>query len=77
MEYYNMANKATVGFISLGCSKNLCDTEVMLRHLVDAVRAPGAPEVDHGDPVVPEQVGGPDDVAVQIDSLKFDDLADE
>ena len=31
-----MANKATVGFISLGCSKNLCDTEVMLRHLVDA-----------------------------------------
>lgn len=25
-----------VGFISLGCSKNLCDTEVMLHHLVDA-----------------------------------------
>lgn len=25
-----------VGFISLGCPKNLCDTEVMLRHLVDA-----------------------------------------
>ncbi|MBR5365551.1 MAG: 30S ribosomal protein S12 methylthiotransferase RimO [Clostridia bacterium] len=24
-----------VGFISLGCSKNLCDTEIMLRHLVD------------------------------------------
>lgn len=31
-----MANKGTVGFISLGCSKNLCDTEVMLKHLVDA-----------------------------------------
>ncbi len=30
-----MANKGTVGFISLGCSKNLCDTEVMLRHLLD------------------------------------------
>ena len=25
-----------IGFISLGCSKNLMDTEVMLRHLVDA-----------------------------------------
>ncbi len=24
-----------IGFISLGCSKNLCDTEVMLRHIVD------------------------------------------
>ncbi|MBQ3708493.1 MAG: 30S ribosomal protein S12 methylthiotransferase RimO [Clostridia bacterium] len=24
-----------VGFVSLGCSKNLCDTEIMLRHLVD------------------------------------------
>lgn len=31
-----MAKKATVGFISLGCSKNLCDTEVMLKHLLDA-----------------------------------------
>ena len=28
--------KCKVGFVSLGCSKNLCDTEVMLRHLVDA-----------------------------------------
>ena len=28
--------KAKVGFVSLGCSKNLCDTEVMLKHLVDA-----------------------------------------
>ena len=27
---------AKVGFISLGCSKNLCDTEVMLHHLADA-----------------------------------------
>ena len=31
-----MAKKITVGFISLGCSKNLCDTEVMLHHLMDA-----------------------------------------
>lgn len=31
-----MAKKTTVGFISLGCSKNLCDTEVMLRCLMDA-----------------------------------------
>jgi len=31
-----MAKKTKVGFISLGCSKNLCDTEVMLHHLVDA-----------------------------------------
>ncbi|MBQ8187116.1 MAG: 30S ribosomal protein S12 methylthiotransferase RimO [Clostridia bacterium] len=31
-----MAKKTTVGFISLGCSKNLCDTEVMLHHLMDA-----------------------------------------
>lgn len=28
--------KAKVGFVSLGCSKNLCDTEVMLKHLLDA-----------------------------------------
>ena len=28
--------KYKVGFISLGCSKNLCDTEVMLRHAVAA-----------------------------------------
>lgn len=27
---------AKVGFISLGCSKNLCDTEVMLHHLATA-----------------------------------------
>ena len=26
----------TVGFVSLGCAKNLLDTEVMLKHLVDA-----------------------------------------
>ena len=25
--------KYKIGFISLGCSKNLCDTEVMLHHL--------------------------------------------
>jgi len=25
-----------IGFVSLGCSKNLCDTEVMLHHLVEA-----------------------------------------
>ena len=25
-----------VGFVSLGCSKNLCDTEVMLHHLMEA-----------------------------------------
>ncbi len=25
-----------VGFVSLGCSKNLCDTEVMLKHVLDA-----------------------------------------
>ncbi len=31
-----MSRKTKVGFISLGCSKNLCDTEIMLRHLVDA-----------------------------------------
>ncbi|MBP3378540.1 MAG: 30S ribosomal protein S12 methylthiotransferase RimO, partial [Clostridia bacterium] len=31
-----MAKKTKVGFISLGCSKNLCDTEVMLKHLLDA-----------------------------------------
>ena len=27
--------KPKIGFVSLGCSKNLCDTEIMLRHLVD------------------------------------------
>ncbi len=26
----------TVGFVSLGCSKNLIDTEIMLKHLLDA-----------------------------------------
>ncbi len=31
-----MSRKTKVGFISLGCSKNLCDTEIMLHHLVDA-----------------------------------------
>ncbi len=31
-----MSKKTKVGFISLGCSKNLCDTEIMLHHLVDA-----------------------------------------
>ena len=31
-----MAKNTKVGFISLGCSKNLCDTEVMLKHLLDA-----------------------------------------
>ncbi len=31
-----MASKMKIGFVSLGCSKNLCDTEVMLHHLVDA-----------------------------------------
>lgn len=31
-----MAKTTKVGFISLGCSKNLCDTEVMLHHLVTA-----------------------------------------
>ena len=25
-----------VGFVSLGCAKNLCDTEVMLHHLLEA-----------------------------------------
>ena len=30
-----MSKKTKVGFVSLGCSKNLCDTEIMLRHLVD------------------------------------------
>ena len=25
-----------IGFVSLGCAKNLCDTEVMLHHVVDA-----------------------------------------
>lgn len=28
--------KYKVGFVSLGCAKNLCDTEVMLHHLMDA-----------------------------------------
>lgn len=27
---------AKIGFVSLGCSKNLCDTEVMLHHLMEA-----------------------------------------
>lgn len=31
-----MEKKKKVGFISLGCSKNLCDTEIMLKHLMDA-----------------------------------------
>lgn len=31
-----MPKKTKVGFISLGCSKNLCDTEIMLKHLLDA-----------------------------------------
>ncbi len=31
-----MPKKIKVGFISLGCSKNLCDTEIMLKHLFDA-----------------------------------------
>lgn len=31
-----MAKKTKVGFVSLGCSKNLCDTEIMLKHLLDA-----------------------------------------
>lgn len=31
-----MEKKKKVGFVSLGCSKNLCDTEIMLKHLVDA-----------------------------------------
>ena len=29
-------NKCKVGFVSLGCAKNLCDTEVMLHHLMEA-----------------------------------------
>ena len=31
-----MSTKKKVGFVSLGCSKNLCDTEIMLKHLLDA-----------------------------------------
>ncbi|MBE6597981.1 MAG: 30S ribosomal protein S12 methylthiotransferase RimO [Ruminococcaceae bacterium] len=31
-----MAETWKIGFISLGCSKNLCDTEVMLKHVLDA-----------------------------------------
>ena len=31
----NMKNYK-IGFISLGCSKNLCDTEVMLHHIASA-----------------------------------------
>ncbi len=31
-----MSNKPKVGFVSLGCAKNLCDTEVMLHHMMDA-----------------------------------------
>ena len=30
-----MAKQYKVGFVSLGCSKNLCDTEIMLHHLMD------------------------------------------
>ena len=30
-----MSEKCKVGFVSLGCSKNTCDTVVMLKHLVD------------------------------------------
>lgn len=29
-------SKYKVGFVSLGCAKNLCDTEVMLHHLMEA-----------------------------------------
>ncbi len=29
-------SKGRVGFVSLGCAKNLCDTEVMLSHLAEA-----------------------------------------
>ena len=29
-------NKYKVGFVSLGCAKNLCDTEVMLHHIMEA-----------------------------------------
>lgn len=29
-------SKGKVGFVSLGCAKNLCDTEVMLSHLAEA-----------------------------------------
>ena len=32
----NMSKKAKIGFISLGCPKNLTDTEVMLRKLLEA-----------------------------------------
>ncbi len=46
-----MSKKATVGFVSLGCSKNLCDTEVMLRHLADAGYAI-TPEETEADVVV-------------------------
>lgn len=35
MRYLHMSRKK-VGFVSLGCSKNLCDTEVMLHHLAEA-----------------------------------------
>ena len=36
----------TVGFVSLGCSKNLLDTEIMLKHLVDAGYAITADETE-------------------------------
>lgn len=36
----------TVGFVSLGCSKNLIDTEIMLKHLVDAGYAITADETE-------------------------------
>lgn len=32
----NRMKKYKIGFISLGCSKNLCDTEVMLHHIATA-----------------------------------------
>lgn len=39
-------NKGKIGFVSLGCSKNLCDTEVMLHHLVEAGYEITAEETD-------------------------------
>ena len=30
-----MASKTRIGFVSLGCPKNLVDTEIMLKHLAD------------------------------------------
>ncbi|MBR0303074.1 MAG: 30S ribosomal protein S12 methylthiotransferase RimO, partial [Clostridia bacterium] len=31
-----MKNKVKIGFVSLGCAKNLVDTEIMLHHVADA-----------------------------------------